>query len=113
MCITIFISLLHPCSVTDVLADGLLGVVIDVLSDMDIITVVTPVITLDFLLRVSYAVDVLTDLLTNLLGVLIVGVVTVIDVDMLADENSNGLTAVATPSEFTLSPSWKESMSFC
>ena len=105
MWITTFISLLHPCSVTDVLADGVLGVVIDVLSDMDIITTVTPVITLDFLLRVAYTVDVPTDLLTNLLAVLIVDVVSVIDVDMLADENSNGLTAVATPLEFTfLSP---------
>ena len=49
MWITIFISLLHPCSVTDVLAGGVLGVVIDVLSDMDIIVTVIPAIALDFL----------------------------------------------------------------
>ena len=46
-----------------------------------------------------YTVDVLADVMT----VVVFDVVTIIDVDMLADENENGLAAVMTPLEFTLS----------
>ena len=74
---------------------GILVVSDDMLSDMEIIAVTTPPITLDFVVRISYAVDVLT--------VLIIDVVSAIDVDMLADENFNGLAAVMTRLEFTLS----------
>ena len=43
------------------------------------------------------------DVPDDLLSVLIIDSVTVInDVDMLADENENGLAAVMTPLEFTL-----------
>ena len=98
----IFISLSHPCEVTDGLTDVIIDVGVDMLTDMGIIVMVTPTITLEFLVGVAYAVDVLTDLLTNLLSVLIIDVVTVIDVDMFADETFNPLM---TPSEFTLSSS--------
>ena len=60
--------------------------------------VATPAITLKFLLGVVCVVDVLTDIL----DVVIIDVVSTIDVDMLADENVNGLAAVMTPLEFTL-----------
>ena len=102
--ITVFIIFSHPCEVNEVLDDVKFGVGVDVdmLSDIEIVVMATPAITLDLLVGITYAVDVLTDLLTKLLSVLIIGVVTVIDVDMLADEIFN---AVMTPSEFTLSSS--------
>ena len=68
---------------------GILGVSADMLSDMDIIAVTTPPIPLEFVVRISYAVDVLT--------VLIIDVVSVIGVEMLANENSNGLVTVICP----------------
>ena len=72
-----------------VLDGGILGVSADMLSDMDIIAVTTPPIPLEFVVRISYAVDVLT--------VLIIDVVSVIGVEMLANENSNGLVTVICP----------------
>ena len=68
---------------------GILGVSADMLSDMDIIAVTTPPIPLEFVVRISYAVDVLT--------VLIIDVVSAIGVEMLANENSNGLVTVICP----------------
>ena len=82
----------------DVLADGILGVSADMLSDMEIIAVATPPITLDFVVRISYAVDVLA----GELAALLTDAVSVIDVGMLADENANGLAAVLSPSEVNL-----------
>ena len=93
-----FISFSHPGEVTDGLTDVIIDVGVDMLTGLGIIVIVTPTITLEFLVGV----DVLTDLLTNLLSVLIIDVVTVIDVDILVDETFN---AVMTPSEFTLSSS--------
>ena len=78
---------------TDVLDDGILEVSVDMLSGIGIIVMPTPTITLEFVVRIAYAVDVLTDLLT----VLIIEVVSVIGVDMLADEDANGLAAVISP----------------
>ena len=67
------------------------GVDVDMLSDMEIVVMATPAITLDLLVGITYAVDVLTDLLTNLPAVLIV-VVSVTDVAILTDdENFNEL----------------------
>ena len=79
-------------------ADGMFGVGVDMLSDMEIIAVTTPPITLEFVVRISYAVDVLA----GELAALLTDAVSVIDVGMLADENANGLAAVLSPSEVTL-----------
>ena len=98
----IFIILLYPCEVTDGLTDAIIDVGVDMLTDMGIIVMLTPTIPLEFSVAVACVVDVLTDLLTNLVSVLIIDDVTVIDVDMLADETFNPLM---TPSEFTLSSS--------
>ena len=57
---------------------------------------------------VSYTVDVLADLL----AVLVIGVVPVIGVEMIADENINVLAAVVTSSEFTLPSPREDSMPF-
>ena len=78
-------------------ADGMFGVGVDMLSDMEIIAMATPAITLAFVVGVSRAVNML-----DVLAVVIVDVTTAIDVDMLADENANRLAAVMTPLEFTL-----------
>ena len=55
------------------------------------------------MMGVTYVGDVWIGVLADLLAVLVIDVVTAIDVDMLADENANGLAAVMTPLEFTLS----------
>ena len=106
----IFNSFSHPCEVTDVmvkpkiavgvdmLTEVMLGVNVDMLSDMEIIVMVNPEVTLEFVVSVAYVVGVRVGVLT----VLIIDSVIVIDVDMLADENVNGLAAVMTPLEFTL-----------
>ena len=87
---------------TDVLDEGMLGVSADMLSDMEIIAVTTPPITLEFVLRISYAVDVVADVVT----VVIKDAVPAIDADMLTDMSVDGLTAVMAPLlEFTLSAS--------
>ena len=75
------------------LTDTRLDVGIDILSDMKIVVMDASVIDLKLLVGVAYAVDVLTGVLTVL--ILVVDVVSAIDVDMLADDNVNGL-------EFTL-----------
>ena len=59
----------------------------------------TPAITWEFVVAEAYPVDVLTDLLEAVTF----DVVTVIDVDILADENVNGSEAVMTALEFILS----------
>ena len=100
-------SFSHPCEMTDVmvnpmigvgvdmLPEVMLGVNVDMLSGMEIIVMVNPEITLEFVVSVACVVGVLT--------VLIIDSVTAIDVDILADENVNGLAAVMTPLEFNLS----------
>ena len=90
----IFISFVHLCEVTDVM----IGIGADMLPCIGIIAMATPAITWEFVVAEAYAVDVLTDLLEAVTF----DVVTVIDVDILADENVNGLAAVMTPLEFTL-----------
>ena len=75
---------------------------VDMLDDMKVIVMVTPVFVLQLLIGVVHAVKVLDDQLINLLNVLVLDVLTAIDVDMLADENVNDLAAVMTPLEFTL-----------
>ena len=75
-----FTSFLHPCAVTDVMID----VGVDTLDDT--------------ILGVG------VDMSTDELAVPIIDVVSVTDVDMLADdENVNVLAAVMTPLGFTLS----------
>ena len=78
-------------------ADAMLGVGVDMLSGMEIIVMTTPAITLEFVVGVAGAEDVLVDLLAGALAVIIGDVVPAIGVvDMLADENVNGL-AVTLP----------------
>ena len=89
-------GLSQPCEVTTVLDDIMFGAAIDVLSDIGIIVMAIPAVTLEFMMVVgaAYVVDVLT--------VLIIEVVPAIAIDVLADENTKGLAAVMTPLEFTL-----------
>ena len=95
----VFRSFSPPSVVTDVLTDLMIGAGVDMLSEIEIIVMTTPAINLELMVGVAYAVGVLTNLL---LYVLIIESVTVLDVDMLADENANGLGTVMTPLEFTL-----------
>ena len=85
----------HPFEVTAVMDDVMI-VGVDMLDDMGVIAMVTPVIALGFLIGIVYAVEVPDDQLPNLLNVLIIDVLTAIDVDMLTDENGNGSAAVMT-----------------
>ena len=111
-----FIRFSNPCVVTDALADAVLRV--DMLTDVilglgmsidiGIIVTATPAITLEFVVGIARAVNIL-----DMLDVVIVDVVSAINVDMLADVNTNDLTAVMTPLEFTLSSPWEEPMPFC
>ena len=74
----------------------MLGVVVGMLSGMEIIVMAPPVITLDFVVGISCTVDVLTD--TR--AVVVFDFVRAIDVDIL---DVNGLATVPTPFEFALS----------
>ena len=66
-------------------------------------------------------IDVLTDvmigvgvgMLSDVLAVAITDVMSFIDVDMLANENINGLAVMTTPLEFTLPAPGEESIPFC
>ena len=73
---------------------------VEMLSGMEINVMAPAAITLEFVVGLVYAVDVLADLL--LLAVIIIGVVPAIDVDMLDDDNVGRLAAVMTLLEFTL-----------
>ena len=83
------------------LKDVMLDVVADMLPDTDIIAMDTPAITLEFVGEIAYAAGVLTDVS----AVPITGVVPDTDVDILNDENLNGLAAVMTRLELILSSS--------
>ena len=112
----IFIRFSNPCVVPDALTDAMLGV--DMLTDailgfdmsigIGIIVTATPAITLEFMVGVARAVNML-----GALGVVIVSVASAIGVDRLADVNANGLAAVITPLEFALTSPREESMTFC
>ena len=108
--ISIFTNIPYPSMPIDVLADvitfgvdvDMTSVIIldvDMLTDMEIIVMATPAITLEFVVEVVYAVDVLADLL---LTVIMIDVVPAVDVDMFDDENADGLAAAMTLLEFTL-----------
>ena len=85
--------------------DGMLGVGVDMLPGVDIIVMAPPAINLEFVVGGACA---------DVLAVVIFDVVSAIDVvDVLADENVNGLAAVMTPLEFTLPSPYEERMSFC
>ena len=60
-------------------------------------------------MEIAYAEDVMTDVL----AVKITDILPAIDVDMFADESTNGLAAVITPLDFALSSPREESMPFC
>ena len=64
-----------------------------------ILVMATPATTLELVVGLVYSVDVLLDVLSAV----VIDVMPDIDVDMLTDENENGLEAVMTPFEFTLS----------
>ena len=70
----------------------------DVMLGVEIIVIVPPVVTLAFVVGLAYAKDSMADLLT----ITTVDVVSDIGVDMLDDENVNGLAAAMTPLGFTL-----------
>ena len=74
----------------------MLAVGVDMLSGMEIIVMATPVIILDFVVRVACTVDVLTDMWT----VLVFDFARAIDVGI---SDVNGLAGVWTPFEFALS----------
>ena len=90
----IFIRFSNPCVVPDALADAMLGVGMSI--DIGIIVTATPAIALEFIVGVARAVNML-----GILDVVIVEVVSVIDVDMLANVNANDLAVVMTPLECT------------
>ena len=108
MCIAISISIPQPCVVSDVLTDVMIGVGVgmvpnvmcgvDMLHGVGIVVVTTPAITLEFVVGVTYAVDVLA----GLPDVKIIDVVSAIEIEIFADENVGGFEAVMTPLEFTL-----------
>ena len=81
------------------LKDVMLDVAVDMLSDTDVFTMDTPAMTLEFMVEIAYAGDALTDVS----AVPITDVVSGTDVDILTNENVNGLAAVMTPLESTLS----------
>ena len=87
----------------------MLDVAVDMLSHTAIIAMDTPPITLEFVVAMAYAGDTLTDVS----AVPITDVVPGTDVDILNDENVNGLAAVMTPLELTLSLPWEDPMPFC
>ena len=64
-----------------------------------ILVMTTLAATLELVVALAYIADVLLDVLSLAL----IDVVPDIDVDMLTDENENGLEAVMTPFDFTLS----------
>ena len=88
MWIAIFSIISHPLEVSDVLTDVILGdgadmttavtLDVDFLSDMEIVVMATPAITLEFVVGLTYAEDVPADLLAD------------------------SLAAAMTPSKFTL-----------
>ena len=92
-----------------VLADVMLDIGVDMFPDMAIIVLNTPVITLEFVVRVAYAGDVLADLLVAAM----IDVMSPTDVDILTDENASGLGAVMAPLEFTLPAPCEASMPIC
>ena len=84
----------------DMFPDGMLDVsAADMLTDIRIVVMATPAATLELVVGLVYSVDVLLDVLS----VVVIDVVPGIDVDMLTDENENGLADVLTPLDFTLS----------
>ena len=91
------------------LKDVMFDVAVDMLPDTDIVAMDTPAITLDFVVEIASAAGVLTDVS----AVPITDVVPGTDVDILNDENVNGLAAVMTPLELTLSSPWEDPMPFC
>ena len=82
--ITIFNIISYPCEVTDVMSDVKFDV--KTLSVIGIIVRDTPAITLEFVVGVAYAVDVVAGLLTDIF-------IDVLSVIMSVDENVNGLAA--------------------
>ena len=96
----IFSSFSHPCVAADVILN------IDILSDILIFVMGTPVITLEFMVRVLYDGDVLVDLLLAAMT----AVVPATDVVMLTHENAAGSAALITPLEVSLTAPRKGSM---
>ena len=77
---------------------AVIDVGVDMLSDMEIILMANPAITVELVVRITDTVEMLFEVLT----VTIFGIVSVSDVDMLTDENIHGLAAVMTPLGFIL-----------
>ena len=119
MWIAISISIPQPCVVSDVLTDIMIRVGVslvpnvmcgvDMLHGVGIVVVTTPAITLEFVVGVTYAVDVLVVLLLAT----IIDIVSAIDIDIFADESVDSLAAVMTALESALLSPWEDSMPFC
>ena len=77
---------------------AVIDVGVDMLSDMEIILMANPAITVELVVRITDTVEMLFEVLT----VTIFGIVSVSDVDMLTDENENGLATATSALEFTL-----------
>ena len=77
---------------------AVIDVGVDMLSDMEIILMANPAITVELVVRITDTVEMLFEVLT----VTIFGIVSFSDVDMLTDENIHGLAAIVTPLKFTL-----------
>ena len=97
---------------TDVLLDVMFGVAVDMLSKLMFDIGVDMLSDIDIIVEDTAAIDLEFVVLAGLLTVLLIDHVTAIDVNMLADENANSLAAVVTPSEFTLTTPWEESIPF-
>ena len=90
------------------LIDSKLGIAVDMLSDTDVFNVDTPAINLEFMVETVNTGNVMTDMS----AIPITDVAYGTDVDILANENANGLAAVRTPLESTLSSPWIDPMPF-
>ena len=80
------------------LIDSKLDIAVDMLSDTDVFTMDTPAMNLEFMVETVNTGNVLADMS----AIPITDVAYGTDVDILANENLNGLAAVRTPLESTL-----------
>ena len=105
MLVEVLVSDVRHDTVIDVLTGFMVGVDVDMLDDMEIVLTTAVVITLDFVVSVSYIVDVLSDLVVDALVDVIVDGVSDVAVDVSADVNVKVLATVMTALTFVAAPS--------
>ena len=93
MLVEVLVSDVRHDTAIDALTGFMVGVDVDMLDDMEIVLATAVVITLDFVMSVSYIVDVLSDVVVDIL------------VDVLADVNVKILSTVMTALTFVGAPS--------